>query len=123
MTSTMKVRSWAGRGVGDLVARLDDRVHRGVDADRQPGEAEVVVDRRRHADHPQAQAAGLLGIGEVDRAGQRAVAADHDQPVDAATVEDRAGLIADLAAMELLAPRRAEDRAALAQDAGDLGRP
>ena len=28
-----------GRGVGDLVARLDDRVHRGVDADRQAGAA------------------------------------------------------------------------------------
>ena len=72
-----------GRGVGDLVARLDDRVHRGVDADRQPGQAEVVVDRRRDADHRERLAAPIsLGSASVQRAGQRAVAADHDQAVD-----------------------------------------
>lgn len=36
-----------GRGVGDLVAGHDDRVHRGVDADRRAGQPEVVVDRGR----------------------------------------------------------------------------
>jgi hypothetical protein len=63
-----------------------------------------------------------VGIGEPVRAGQRAGAADHDQAVDPPDGERRARPVADLAVVELLAARRAEDRAALAQDAGDVGR-
>ena len=55
-----------GRCIGDLVARLDDRVHRRIDADRQPGEPEVVVDRGRHArDLEWPAAADLRRVREV----------------------------------------------------------
>src|SRR6185503_14131070 len=46
----------------------------------------------------------------------------HDQAIDAAPGEVRACAIADLALVELLAARRAQDGAALAQDARDVGR-
>jgi hypothetical protein len=59
-------------------------------------------------------------ISELERTGERAIAADDDQAIDAAAGEHGPRAVADLAVVELLAPRRAEDRAALAQDAGDV---
>jgi hypothetical protein len=64
-------------GVGDLVARLDDRVERGVDAQRGRRAADVVVDAAGDADHLDA----VLGRKRV-RAGEAAVSTDHHQAVD-----------------------------------------
>ena len=63
------------------VDRLQRDVERGVDADRDLGAGEIVVDRRRDADHREAH------LGQRQRAGLRAVAADHHQAVDAAGAE------------------------------------
>jgi hypothetical protein len=56
----------------------------------------------------------------VKRAGERAVAADDDEPIHFVLTENLSRTVADLALMKLLAPRRAEHRAALAQDPGDI---
>jgi len=58
----------------------------------------------------------------MDRAGQRAVAADNDQAIDLAASEDLSRTVADLALVKFLAARGSEDRAAFAEDAGDVAR-
>ena len=60
------------------VDRLERDVQRGVDADRDLGARQIVVDRRRDADDLEAH------LRQRQRPGLRAVAADDDQAVDAA---------------------------------------
>ena len=110
------------RRVGDLVAGLDDRVHRRVDADRQAGERDVVVDRGRDPDDPDRPVAGFFGVAQVECSGQRAVAADDDQSVDARVTEHVPGGVAHPALVELRTARRLEDRSAAPQDVADRER-
>src|SRR4029450_11158985 len=82
----------ARRGAVEGVERLDDAVQRRVGPEGHIGPEHVVVDRARYADEPEEPVlvggAGLEGPGpppgEAVRAGQAAVAADDDQPVDTA---------------------------------------
>src|SRR4029450_1345477 len=91
----------ARRGAVEGVERLDDAVQRRVGPEGHIGPEHVVVDRARYADEPEEpvlvggaglDVAGLdefrqeLGplLAEAVRAGQAAVAADDDQPVDTA---------------------------------------
>jgi hypothetical protein len=112
----------SGGGVGDLVHRLDDGVHGGVDADRQAGEADVVVDRGRDSGHPD-RVAPLLRVGDGHGPGERAVTADDQELVDAALGQVGAGPVASRPLQELEAPGRAQQGAALAQDPGDVAGP
>jgi hypothetical protein len=64
-----------GRGV-EPVDRAHRDVHRRVEPERVVRGAEVVVDRLRHADDPDARVVQLRGHAE------RVLAPDRDQPVD-----------------------------------------
>ncbi len=97
------------RGVVDVIACLDDGVERGVGSDRQRGAADVVVDGRRDAHHPDAVLAG-----ERVRAGERAVATDDDQALDTGRTERVGRPRPSCRFPEARAPGRAEHRAALA---------
>ena len=103
------------------VAKAD----RGVEAEAVGGLDDVVVDRLRHADERDA------ALGELVGDGQGAVAADHHQAVQAQLVEhvDAALRVVALAVARLdrveervAAVDGAEDRAADAQDPGDVFR-
>jgi hypothetical protein len=107
-------------------AEAIDRVGRGsdgrVEPERQVGRRQIVVDRLRHADHRDAE---LL---ETQADPHRAVAADHDERVDLVpsdALDDVGGAVDDhLLAVDhrpegerVATIARAEDRAALGQDA------
>ena len=95
--------------IAQLVDALDRRVARGIEADRIIRAADVVVDRRRDADRRNAEA------GQLQRAAERAVAADCD---DAAEPEHPAGgdrLLAALFRHEVFAARGKQDRTAAGQ--------
>ena len=107
----------------DRVGREGDRR---VEAETVRRADDVVVDRLRHADDRHAQLAELVGDG------QRAVAADGDERVEAQLVEhlDARGRSsracrrrsATSEVERVAAVERAEDRAAEAEDAGDVAR-
>ena len=97
------------------VDRLRRDVHRGVEAERVIGCAEVVVDRLRHADHVHAE------FGELRRHAERVLATDRDERVDAQIGEVRLDLLDAAVDLERVRPGRAEDRAATRQDAPDFG--
>ena len=61
------------RRIADAIAGLDDRVHRGVDADGHRRAREVVVDRGGQPRDGDAR------VRERVRAGERAIAADHER--------------------------------------------
>jgi hypothetical protein len=127
-----------GRGAVQGVQGLDDAVQRGVGADRHVGAEHVVVDR---ADHPdQVQVLVRLGrlrvqLARVDQlleqlrpllaeqvgAGEAAVAADHDEPVDAPVDQVADGPAAAVAGAEVRRPGGADEGAAALQDAADIG--
>src|SRR5690606_8821722 len=66
----------------DAVAGVDDRVQGGIDADRLPGEADVVVDRGGDPDHRHA-----VLESEMVSTLHRAVAADDDQALEGVLLE------------------------------------
>ena len=99
-------------GVPDLVDALDDRVERGVEADRVVGGSDVVIDGAGKADAVDAHLRELL------RAHVGAVAPDDDEALDAALVEDFHGLSADRLLLELREAGGAEDRAPAVDDVG-----
>ena len=102
------------RGV-QPVDRLHGDVHRGVEAERVVGRAEVVVDGLRHADDGNALAV------QPRRDAERVLAADHHERVHAQAgqvVLDPLDAVAPgTVLLERVRPRRAEDRAAARQDA------
>ena len=63
------------------VDRLGGDVDRGVEAEREVGAGQVVVDRLGHADDVDAE------VGELGRHAERVLAADRDQRVDAVAGE------------------------------------
>ena len=107
-----------GRRV-QAVDRLHGDVHRGVEAEREVGRAEVVVDRLRHADDGDALAVQPRGDAEG------VLAADDDQRVHAEAAQVVLDPLDPAAAgpglLERVGPRRAEDRAAARQDAAHRG--
>ena len=107
-----------GRGV-QPVDGLHRDIHRGVEAERVVGRAEVVVDGLGHADHADAL------VVEPGRHAEGVLAADHHQCVHA-----QAGQVvldpvnpgppaAGLLGAQRIGPRRAEDGAAAGQDPAD----
>ncbi len=127
----------AGRGAGQRVDRLDDAMQRGIGADRRVGADQVVVDRADQAGEHQ----GGVGVGdlpadlpgldqfgeqagpvgaELVQARQRAVPADHHQPVDALLQQVAGGAPASLPLAEVLAAEGADDGAAPVQDAAHV---
>ena len=97
------------------VDRLGGDVDRGVEAEREVGAAEVVVDGLRYADDVDAQ------VGQLGGDAEGVLAADRDQRVDAVGVEVRLDLLDAVVDLERVGPRRAEDGAAARQDAAHLG--
>ena len=100
--------------VAELVDALDGGVAGGIKADGIVRAAHVVVDRRGNADHRNAHAR------ELQRAAERAVAADGDDRVDAEQLAHRDSLFASLDRHELVTARRIQDRAALREDMADV---
>ena len=99
-----------GRRV-QAVDRVGGDLHRGVEAERHVGPAEVVVDRLRHADHRQA----VLAV-EPRRGAERVLAADRDQPVEVERLHVLAHALGAVVVLERVGSRRAQDRAAARQD-------
>jgi hypothetical protein len=99
------------RGV-QAVDRVGRDLDSGVEAERDVGSGEVVVDRLRNADHAHTVRAQASGDAE------RVLAADRDQGVDAEPVERRPhrGRAIGVAGVGVRA-RGAEDRAAAGEDA------
>ena len=85
-------------------------LQRGVEAERDVGGAEIVVDRLRHADHVHAFLVELVGDAEG------VLAADRDQPVDVELGEGLADALHAVVPLVRVGPRAAEDRAAARQD-------
>ena len=102
--------------VADAIDRLQGRVHGGVEADREVGAVDVVVDRSRHAGDRDA----VLG-GEEGRAVERPFAADDDQRLDAGAAQHGRGACPAPGLVELRRARGAEDRATALDDVGDPG--
>ena len=121
----------------DGVNRLGDAVERRVGADGHVGAGGVVVDRADQADNRQPRMA--RGRRRVDlapghqfldmirplaakhvRPGERAVAAHHDQAVDAVPQDGAGGLQAALPRAELLGPRRPDHGPAALDDAAHI---
>src|SRR5579862_3034806 len=103
-------------GVAQLVDRIEDSVERGVDADRNIGAVDVVVDGCRDADHRETE---LL---QRRRAAHGAVAADRDQRFYALRLESAQGLLLHLDPGEFRKARRLQDGAAALDDAADVAR-
>ena len=100
--------------VAQLVDRLHDGVQRRVVADGRVGAAQVVVDGAR-----QPHNRDVVLLCEDVGTGQRAVAADDHQCVDAGRHHVLIGRLASLCRHELLAAGRLEDCAALLDDVAD----
>jgi hypothetical protein len=77
----------AGGGGVEPVERVGGARDRGIEAEREGGGTQVVVDRLRHAHHRQAVLEQLLGDGE------RPVAADADEPADGELTDRRRRLV------------------------------
>ncbi len=103
-----------GRRVPDLVHGIEGDIDGRVGPDGGLDAGDVVVDGRRDADDREA-----VTLGQDPGPGERAVAADDDEPVDAAGAEvGQGGLLAVLGA-EPVGPGRLEDGPAEADDVGD----
>jgi hypothetical protein len=102
------------RGRVQPVDGLHRDVDRGVEAEREVGGVEVVVDGLRYADDVHPVLVQLGGDAEG------VLTADGDQCVDAEVLEVRLDLLDAALHLERVGPRRAEDRAAAGQDATHL---
>jgi hypothetical protein len=101
------------RGGVEAVDGLAHDVHRGVEPERVVGAAQVVVDRLGDADHGQAR-----GV-ELARGRERALAAGHDEGVEAEPLDVAFEPLPVLDAAQRVDPRGAEDGASLGEDADD----
>ena len=115
MTSTHDAAAVRLGGGAQPVDRLGRDLDGGVEAERVVGGREVVVDGLRHADDLEA------GVGEAAGRGERALAADRDDRVDAVRVEHPLDVLGAAAlALERVGAARAEDRAALLGEAAHV---
>ena len=113
ITSITITRSCDCGGRVQAVDRVGRDLHRGVEAEREVGAGDVVVDRLRHADHRQPVLVQPAGDAH------RVLAADRDDRVEAVLPHGRLHpLDAVLVAVGVVA-RGGEDRAAERQDPGD----
>jgi hypothetical protein len=99
-----------GGGV-QAVDRVGGDLHRGLEAEREVGPVEVVVDRLRHADDRDPL------VDESPGDAQRVLAADRDQRAEPALAHRLAHLVDAALDLERVRARGAEDRAAAVQDA------
>jgi hypothetical protein len=99
-----------GRRV-EAVDRLGRDVDRGVEAERQVGRAEVVVDRLRDPQHRQP-----VVVVEAGGGAERVLAADRDQRVEVEPRERLADPVGPVVTLERVRARGAEDRPAARQD-------
>ena len=104
-----------GRGV-QPIERLDHHADRGIESDAELGDGEVVVDRLRDADHR------IVGLAHGRRDGQRIVAADRHQAVDAAAAQQPDDLLDATFLLEGVGAGRAKDGPPERQDATHRGR-
>ena len=127
----------AGRGAGDRVQGIQDAMQCGVGPDGGIHPDQVVVDRphqpgddqvpvpvghlRAHlaGGHQPGEQFGPFGAEGI-QPGQRAVAADHHQPVDAVHQQIAGRLQASLGGAELLAAEGTDNGAAPAENAADV---
>jgi hypothetical protein len=98
----------------DPVERIGDDLHGRVEAEREIGGRDVVVDRLRHADDEKALRA------EPQRRTQSAVASDYDEPADPVCLERGTEARKTVAVNVGIVPRRAQDRAAALEDAAHV---
>ncbi len=108
-----KRRSWE---VADLVDALHDGVEGCVVADGGVCAEEVVVDGAGEADDGEVEL-----VGEDAGAGERAVAADYHERVDAVAAQCVIGELSSFGGLELLATGGLEYGAAALYDVGDVG--
>ena len=126
-----------GRRTGQLVDGIQDAVQRGVRADCHVRTHQVVVDRTDETDDDEGRVGGsglgrdhalggqlgdVLGplAAELVRTRQGAVAADHDEVIDAVLEQVRGRPVAALVRAEVGAAGRADHRAAFGQDRGHV---
>ena len=104
----------ARRRVAEFVDGLHDRVQGRVVSDGRIGPSEVVVDRAGKPDDRD-----VVLLGEETGSGERTVASDDHQGIDACGDHVVMGLFAAFGGHELLASGRFEDRAAQLDDVAD----
>ena len=92
------------------VDRVRGDLHRGLEAEREVGAGQVVVDRLRDADDVHAR------LRQLARDAERVLAADRDQRVEPQLLERRLHALEPVLLLEDVGPRRAEDRPAAMQD-------
>ena len=95
-----------GRGV-QAVDGISGDLHGGGEPERHVGADDVVVDRLGHADDRQPEIVVQFACD-----GQRAVAADHDQPIDPHVAKRRRDLLGPVGVVVRAAAAGAEQRAA-----------
>ncbi len=105
-----------GGGGVQAIERLDHDPDRGIEADAELGDREVIVDRLWDADH---RVPGVAHSG-CDR--QRVIATDRDQAVDTTAAKQADDLIDATLLFEWVGARGAQDGAAQRQDAAHRGR-
>ena len=104
-----------GRGrVPDLIQGIEGDIDGRVGADGVVDAGDVVVDRRRDADHREA-----VPLGQDPGPRERAVAADDDEAVDPPRADLGQGRLLPLCGEERLFPGRFEDGPAEPDDVGD----
>jgi hypothetical protein len=103
------------RGRVQAVDRVGRHLHRGMEAHRHVGAAEVVVDRLRDPDDPDAF------LRQPGGSAERALTPDHDQPVQPMALECRDDPFRPVLEPIGVRARRPEDRATAGEDAGRMG--
>ena len=126
-----------GRRAGELVNSIQDAMQRSVRTDRHVRAHHVIIDRTDQADNDQRRVSvgkllrdNALGdqlgdmlsplVAELIRARQGTIAANDDEVVDTMLKQVRGGAVASLVGTELSAASRADNRATLSEDRGDI---
>ena len=125
------------RRAGELVNSVQDAMQRSVRTDRHVRAHHVIIDRTDQADNDQGRVSvgkllrdNALGdqlgdmlrplASELVRTRQGTIAADDDEVVDTMLKQVRGGAVASLVGTELSAASRADNRATLSEDRGDI---
>ena len=126
-----------GRRAGELVNSIQDAMQRSVRTDRHVRAHHVIIDRTDQADNDQRRVGvgkllrdNALGdqlgdmlrplVAELVRTRQGTITADDDEVVDTVLEQVRGGAVASLVGTELSAASRADDRATLGEDRGNI---
>jgi hypothetical protein len=104
-----------GRGM-QAIECLDDDPDRGIEADAELGDGEVIVDRLGDADHR------IAGVAHGGRDRECVVAADRHQAVNTAAAEQADDLLDATFLLEGVGAGGPQDGAAQRQDAAHRGR-